>query len=149
MTQSDKCQTCGHNCIAHVVAKCGDLFHFRWPGGREQGGYVLPHETIGLRDNGAYHDYVSFQYCLVCGQIQGKWPVKGADKYLREFAPKRLWEAIVINDGGYWSGYYFKSTTKEKIEYELRTNDEFRKSISFEIHETDDVPENVVVRDLG
>lgn len=145
------CSSCGHKCVASASAKCSDLFHFCWPGGRKQSGYVLPHELIGLRANGASEDYVEIDYCLVCGQIQGKWPVKGAAKYLREYAPKKFWEAYLMWDDGSWNTAFFLSTTKEKVEDALEKNVEFRKVVSFKIHDIDgqDMPEEVSCMDLG
>lgn len=84
------CQRCHKDAVARVTAKCGDLFHFVWPGGREHRGAVLPHELIGLRDHNAYNDYVEFDYCLGCGQIQGEWPVKGGKKYVTKVKEARV-----------------------------------------------------------
>lgn len=57
------CQFCGQsNHIVKVNAKCSDLFHI------EKDGQVLEDipEEIGKPD------YISFDYCAVCGKIQAK-----------------------------------------------------------------------------
>lgn len=147
---TDMCQSCGHKCVARASAKCSDMFHFRWPGGREQGGYVLPHELIGLRAGNASEDYIEIEYCLVCGQIQGKWPVKGAAKYLREYAPKKFWEVYLMWQDSTWSTAFFLATTKEKVKWHVEDEGEFSKVVSFKIHDIDgqDMPDDIVVQDL-
>ena len=57
--------------IGSVTAKCSDMFHITI-GDKEHDGYVP--KDIGIGDK--YGDYVEFDYCLECGQIQGKFPVK-------------------------------------------------------------------------
>jgi len=68
------CQSCKADRVISVSAKCSDLFWMRWPKGKEQDGYVPRFLGIGGGD------YVEFSYCLDCGQIQGKWPVKPFNK---------------------------------------------------------------------
>jgi hypothetical protein len=68
---SNPCQKCGSPSVIRVSAKCSDMFSMRWPKGKEQNGYVPRFLNIGGGD------YVEFSYCLSCGQIQGKWPVRG------------------------------------------------------------------------
>jgi hypothetical protein len=87
------CQRCGSAAIARMTAKCDDRFGMRWPGGKIQTGHVLPHELIGLRENGADHDHVNMSWCLACGQIQGEWPTKIGKKYLKA-------EAILDKEAG-------------------------------------------------
>ncbi len=70
------CQRCAAERVIKVSAKCSDLFWMKWSGGKEQDGYVPRFLNIGGGD------YVEFEYCLECGQIQGRWPVwkkKGDD----------------------------------------------------------------------
>lgn len=63
------CQRCKSPRIARVSAKCDDRFTYEAPDRTLRGSYV-PHFTgIG---NG---DYVCFQYCLECGQLQGTFPI--------------------------------------------------------------------------
>lgn len=140
-----KCQTCGHKCVAFACGKTSDQFFFRWPGGKEHSGYVLPNELIGIRQ-GDCDDYMEFSYCLVCGQISGDWPVKGAAGYLRKYAEKRLWEVIICNDQSSWDVEYFLASTKEKVEEETRG---YKASYLFVIECGDDeAPEGAEVREL-
>ena len=53
--------------IANVSAKCSDMCYFGFKN-HEQVGYVP--DDIGIGSG----DYISFSYCLHCGQIQGKFP---------------------------------------------------------------------------
>lgn len=64
------CQRCKAKQIAVVNAKCSDRCQFIAPNGTSYEGYV-PH-NIGVGGG----DYVEFEYCLKCGQIQGTFPVK-------------------------------------------------------------------------
>lgn len=61
------CQACGSERVAKVSAKCSDACHYRL-GNLEADSYVP-----GLGIGGG--DYVSFNYCLDCGQIQGDFPI--------------------------------------------------------------------------
>jgi hypothetical protein len=56
--------------VSSISAKCSDLFSATYKG-KDYEGYVP--RCIGIGDN--YGDYVEFDYCLECGQIQGTWPV--------------------------------------------------------------------------
>jgi hypothetical protein len=69
-----KCQRCSAESVLKVSAKCSDLFWMCWPKGKEQNGYVPRFLNIGGGD------YVEFSYCAECGQIQGRWPIKGFDQ---------------------------------------------------------------------
>jgi hypothetical protein len=62
-----KCK-CGSNRIICVGGKCSDLFSASF-GNAVYDGYVL--DGIGIGGG----DYMEFDYCLECGQIQGEFPV--------------------------------------------------------------------------
>lgn len=62
------CQRCQCDRVIHVNAKCSDMCYIRFAGGREQDGYVPNDFGIGGGD------YVEFDYCPDCGQIQGEFP---------------------------------------------------------------------------
>ena len=65
---------CGSERIARVSAKCSDMCVVT-VGAEEHEGYV-PHD-FGIGGG----DYISFSYCLDCGQIQGKpFPIKASLK---------------------------------------------------------------------
>jgi hypothetical protein len=64
-----KCIQCGSEQIASVGAKCSDLCSFSYQN-QEKNGYVP--ENVGIGGG----DYVEFDYCLNCGQIQGDFPIK-------------------------------------------------------------------------
>nr|XP_018895948.1 PREDICTED: uncharacterized protein LOC109029777 [Bemisia tabaci] len=61
------CDTCSSNRIAWVNAKCGNMFAFGLMNrpGLHHDGYVP--DDIGI---GEEYEYVAFEYCLDCGQIQ-------------------------------------------------------------------------------
>jgi len=61
------CQRCKSNKVATVSAKCSDMCYWRLGHG-ERDGYVPTEMGIGGGD------YVEFDYCLDCGQLQGDWP---------------------------------------------------------------------------
>jgi len=62
------CQRCGSLRMAHVCAKCSDMcsFQTKW---RNSHDYVPGDAGIGGGD------YVEFDYCLDCGQIQSEFPL--------------------------------------------------------------------------
>jgi len=70
---------------------------------------------------------LNFSLCLVCGKVQGRWPVKGADRYFREFAKPKYWEAIVCFElptrfekpRNEWASLFFRSKTIEAVEYRM------------------------------
>jgi len=64
------CLNCKSNRLTDVSAKCSDLFNIKYKDGWKDG-YV----TGGIGGG----DYLEFQYCLECGQIQDKFPVKDPD----------------------------------------------------------------------
>jgi hypothetical protein len=63
------CQTCKSDQLVRVSGKTSDMCGVDGPGGlNDHSGYVP--EGIGIGGG----DYISFTYCLACGQIQGEWP---------------------------------------------------------------------------
>lgn len=61
------CKNCGSERLAHISGKTADCFNISL-GSDSENGYV-PHDAgIGAGD------YVSFEYCLGCGQIQDEFP---------------------------------------------------------------------------
>ena len=63
-----KCQRCSSVRVAHVTGKCSDC----------SGVSLQDHETEGYvpRDMGiGGGDYMRFDLCLDCGQMQGTWPL--------------------------------------------------------------------------
>jgi len=60
---------CGSERIAGIGAKCSDLCYTTLPGRKDIDGYVVD----GLGIGGG--DYVEFDYCLDCGQLQGTFPI--------------------------------------------------------------------------
>jgi hypothetical protein len=62
------CQHCQHDRLLSVSAKCSDCFSASYQG-RSIDGYVPRDLNIGGGD------YVEFQLCLACGQVQGEFPV--------------------------------------------------------------------------
>lgn len=72
-----KCQNCGEHKILQVSAKCSDMCNVVYPDNTESidksNGYVP--DNIGIGGG----DYVEFDYCANCGQIQGKFPIELED----------------------------------------------------------------------
>lgn len=62
------CQRCGSERIAEVGGKTSDLCHV-YVGDKEHDGYVPGDMGIGSGD------YLDFDFCLDCGQMQGEFPV--------------------------------------------------------------------------
>lgn len=62
------CKRCSSNRVAGISGKTSDLFYMRI-GDKEHNGYVLSGFGIGQGD------YIDFNYCLNCGQIQHKFPI--------------------------------------------------------------------------
>lgn len=62
------CQTCNNSRIASVTAKCSDTCSIRL-GDSEVDGYVP--DDLGIGGG----DYVEFNFCLNCGQMQGNFPL--------------------------------------------------------------------------
>jgi hypothetical protein len=65
-----KCDKCGSERVLSISAKCSDQFSANYCG-YDYTGYVL--EGIGIDDG---EDYINFDFCLECGQLQGTWPKK-------------------------------------------------------------------------
>lgn len=65
------CQRCGKNTILSITGKCSDLFTMvSLIHDKEFGPYYVP-DNIGIGGG----DYIDFEYCTECGQIQGEFPV--------------------------------------------------------------------------
>lgn len=63
---SKSCQTCKSLRVISVYAHCSDMFGANAE--QEYSGYVLEDLGIGSGDD------VEFNYCMNCGQMQGKFP---------------------------------------------------------------------------
>lgn len=63
-----KCQKCSSERVAGIGAKCSDLCNWSI-GDNQDDGYVPNDMGIGGGD------YIDFEFCLNCGQIQGKFPL--------------------------------------------------------------------------
>lgn len=66
-----QCQRCKSRRVAAVTGKTADL-NFISMGEFEHEGYVPDDMNIGDR----YGDYLNFDLCLDCGQMQGNWPLR-------------------------------------------------------------------------
>lgn len=66
------CQKCSSERIMSATGKCSDTCGFSI-NGVDADGYVP--KGIGIGGG----DYIKFNYCLDCGQIQGKFPVEKCD----------------------------------------------------------------------
>ena len=64
-----KCKRCGGKRVANAGGKTSDMASVSL-GDKEKQGYVPRDMGIGGGD------YIEFSYCLDCGQMQGKWPLK-------------------------------------------------------------------------
>lgn len=65
------CQKCKSERVASINGHCRDACFFDVPGVGSRDGYAP--QNVGLKNS--YGDYVEFEYCLNCGQIQGEFPV--------------------------------------------------------------------------
>lgn len=74
-----KCQRCNGNRVANISAKCSDCCSVCINKYNESG-YVPKDMGVGG------DDYVKISWCLDCGQIQGKWPLKQCEA--EKFNPK-------------------------------------------------------------
>jgi len=63
------CQNCGKDRVLEINGKTSDMCFARL-GEEERDGYVPYGKNIGGGD------YLEFEVCLDCGQMQGKWPVE-------------------------------------------------------------------------
>jgi hypothetical protein len=66
---SKLCRNCDSNRILCVGGKVSDMYYHKYKD-KEYDGYVP--EGLGIGGG----DYISFNYCLDCGQIQGIFPVE-------------------------------------------------------------------------
>ena len=66
------CKRCSSDRIVSVCGKTSDLCLFEYAN-KQRDGYV-PY-GVGLGDN---EDYIEFEYCAECGQMQGKFPISEA-----------------------------------------------------------------------
>ena len=73
-----RCTYCGSEKVVSVSAKCSDLFSVSFDG-TEYDGYPL----CGLGIGGGT-DYVEFDFCLICGRIQGDFPKEIPEELLRK-----------------------------------------------------------------
>jgi hypothetical protein len=64
------CQKCQSERIMSICAKCQNSCIVTY--GAEGGAGYAPTD-VGV---GVDEDYVAFEYCLECGQMQGEWPVQ-------------------------------------------------------------------------
>jgi len=67
-----RCRHCGSRRMARVSAKCSDACDVALRSGKWIAGYVPP--DMGICDGDT--DYVRFAWCLDCGTIRGRFPVK-------------------------------------------------------------------------
>ena len=68
------CIRCGLDEIISVGAKCDDKFSAQYKG--------QPYQDYVPRDIGiGGGDYITFEYCLNCGQIQGGFPIDEPEFY--------------------------------------------------------------------
>jgi hypothetical protein len=82
-----KCFKCGSDRILNISGKTSDCFSADYKG-KQYEGYVL--DSVGISDDS---DYIEFEYCLACGQIQGKFPVSDPDfgEYTEEDGNYRIY----------------------------------------------------------
>lgn len=69
------CQKCKSERVLSVSAKCSDLCHCYYMD-HEKDGYAPELDPVGGGD------YIEFDVCLECGQMQGEFPI--ADEQLKE-----------------------------------------------------------------
>lgn len=67
-----KCQRCGSHRVASVSGKCSDLGSFSIRSIYHDGN--MPGD-VGIGGG----DYIKFDYCLDCGQLQGDFPLPISD----------------------------------------------------------------------
>jgi hypothetical protein len=72
------CQKCKSDRILEVCGKTSDMCFVRFKD-TEQSDYVP--DGLGICGPDSYGDYIEFDVCLECGQVQGKWPVKKNPKF--------------------------------------------------------------------
>jgi len=64
-----QCQKCESQRVVSIMGKTSDMFAMTSEKGESYEGYVP--DNIGIGSG----DYIEFDYCLNCGQIQGSFPV--------------------------------------------------------------------------
>lgn len=108
------CQTCSSSRIATITAKCNDCFGVTISSNFEYSSYVL--DDIGIGSS----DYVEFNYCLDCGQIQGKFPLPPSkiekeisDEQVVDFYKNHFTQGKINS-----SNYVFKQNIIQAAEYE-------------------------------
>ncbi len=67
-----ECQRCKEAKVIEVSGKTSDMCFIRFVD-KERDHYVP--EGIGITDGEGGGDYITFDYCFGCGQIQGKFPI--------------------------------------------------------------------------
>jgi hypothetical protein len=67
------CESCGSDRVLSAQGKCSDLTSFSIGSIQKNGGYVPSDMNIGGGD------YIEFDLCLECGQIDGHWPCPETD----------------------------------------------------------------------
>ena len=74
------CQRCQSQRIIGVEAECTDMCVVKW-NRQELDGYVLKDTPFGHNgDSPAYYgDFIQFELCMECGQMQGKFPALDID----------------------------------------------------------------------
>lgn len=80
-----ECQRCGSEQIMSISGKTSDLFTAEYAN-YEYCGYVISDIGIGSGD------YIEFEYCLECGQIQGKFPVEEPTINRESEEWQKLWD---------------------------------------------------------
>jgi len=68
-----KCRKCGSDRVCEVHARCESAFRC-WIQDHTYMGYVPDDLGLGFTHGGG--DHVTFSYCLNCGQMQGRFPLK-------------------------------------------------------------------------
>jgi hypothetical protein len=68
MPDPTKCQKCGGARLASIYGKCSDCCNVEYKGCTHEG-YVPDDFGIGGGDD------ISFEICLECGHVTGKWPL--------------------------------------------------------------------------
>ena len=87
-----KCQRCSSTRVASISSKSSDLNNV-WIGDASRDGYVPGDMGIGSGD------YVSFEWCLNCGQIQDTFPLPFSELEEVESEEKYEWYACDAQTG--------------------------------------------------
>ena len=83
------CTRCDSKRIAQVIAKCSDCCHIYMEGLNDSDNYpgyngYVPNDMGIVDEDWQTGDYVSFRWCLDCGQIQGKFPAPAKEVFKNE-----------------------------------------------------------------